>query len=425
LQEGPEIEASLCRGDACVDWVIKCRQTNPNPPLTTAKQWAEYFQVGHLVNDQDLRQIHGWVYEYNSSGQEECVPVESDWMLISDPYITVHWEFVGDPPDLTVPGTYFLKAIFANDSIRPHPQQPCCDQDGTENCEACQECPARKKPTIRDPDVERLFTIWVVEAMIHWPKCPIPVQEGAALSNTFITDNGCHRQSNQAVVIGALGTNLWLAWVVGEISPAAFSPWWEIDEHMGSLYPQDATCPDHMPPDEPGTGNIYLYAEGCEDRVCVESVSIIVFPDHLTRDLANFYPYMRCSPNVPVLTGAAEHFPCTGGTNPGLQLADESCVEGLSLTCGASVSHATIGDHEGWNPVDCFGEQGPYALVDADVNEGAKTWQEFQQMQIQRGDIIQLGYYPAGSSIHQTAGVYSYVSHPEWAARFLESAATL
>lgn len=166
--------------------MITCKQpTNPNPPLTTAEQWAEYFRVGHLVEDQDLRQIHGWVYEYNSSGQLECVPVESDWMLINDPYITVHWEFVDDPPDLTVPGTYFLKAIFANDSI-PDPIlcNPCVCPDGTENCEACQECPARKKPTIRDPDIERLFTIIV-------PDCcgcsPPPECHGIPLSYwTFI-----------------------------------------------------------------------------------------------------------------------------------------------------------------------------------------------------------------------------------------------
>lgn len=397
--------------------MIACRQaTNPDPPLTTAKQWAEHFQVGHLVNDQDLRKIHGWVYEYNSSGQLECVPVESDWMLINDPYITVHWEFVGDPPDLTVPGTYFLKAIFANDSI-PDPIlcNPCVCPDGTENCEACQECPARKKPTIPDPDIERLFTIWVVEATIHWPQCPIPVQEGGALSNTFITDNGCYRQSRDAVVIGDLGdlANKQLARVEGEISPDVLDPWWEIDEHVGSLDPQGVTSPIHTPPAEPDDGHIHFHAELNESTECPDHVHIVVFPDHLARDLANFHHYRRCSQNNPPedLEGVPDCSP--EGASPGLQLWDNSCVAEISLTCAHSVSHAIFGEKGRWGvngPAE--GDPPPYALLDPDIDLGAKSWQQFQQMQIQRGDVIQVGYatgssdYPFGN-IHVCIAIYN------------------
>jgi len=369
LQEGPEIEASLCCGDACVDWVITCKQpTNPNPPLTTAEQWAEYFRVGHLVEDQDLRKIHGWVYEYNSSGQLECVPVESDWMLINDPYITVHWEFVDDPPDLTVPGTYFLKAIFANDSI-PDPIlcNPCVCPDGTENCEACQECPARKKPTIRDPDVERLFTIWVVETEIIWPKTPRlksqEFEEGLAAS--FLTDGGCYRQSRDAVVIGARGdiAQKRLARVEGEISPSVLDPWWDIPFYLGDIsyrYHTKPKNPGHIPPAEPDHGGISFLGRYLENPVCSDSVGIRVYFDHLSRDMCNFWAGRWCSP-----------------ASRGIELIDGTFVVGKTMTCGMSVSHADDGKTDGLEEIQ---ERG-YTTI---------SWPVFTTSSFTRGDVFNL-----------------------------------
>ncbi len=198
LQEGPGIEAELChqRGGACYDWVMQCKQPT-NPPLITARQWAEYFNVLHSVSDLDLRK-HSW-WEVPCVPGAQCYLQESDWYLIADPWVRLHhWEFVGAPPDLTVPGTYTLKAVFTNDLI-PDPIRcnPCWCPDGTENCAACQECPARETPTIRDPDVERLFTIIV-------PDCcscsPPPECHGTPSSSwtPFYPTRDCELEDNWA-----------------------------------------------------------------------------------------------------------------------------------------------------------------------------------------------------------------------------------
>ncbi len=382
------------QGWECYDWATVCKESST--PVLTPEEWAAYFGVAHLVYDEDLRKDHEWTCEISPmDGRCECQPAESDWYTISDQWISVYWEFVGDPPDVTEPGTYTLKAVFANDTI-PAPVRcnPCVCPDGTENCEACQKCPAKKVPNLRDPDVERLFTIWVVDAEIMWPKDPKTVAQGGALEETFVIAGGCYRQSRDAVVITALGelANKALAWVAGQVRPGIVTPLWEMIPELGTLDPTNSTNPDHTPPADPYYAPIRFTAmHGEEDTGCAKQVEVWVFEGHLDRDLWNFHTGKRCSPNPPALAGAADHLPCTGGTTPGLQLADDSCVAGLSLTCGASVSHATIGNHAGWNQTT--------GLIGHSVVDGVKTWQQFEQMQIQRGDIIQLGYYPAGSSV--------------------------
>lgn len=404
LQEGPCMEAELCqlRYETCYDWVIVCKEST-NPPLVTAQEWADYVNVGYMVSDLDLRKDSWWEAECVPGAQ--CYSQESDWNLIADPWVRLHhWEFVGDPPDLTVPGSYTLKAVFTNDLI-PDPIRcnPCWCPDGTEDCDECQRCPSTKVLNLDDPDVERLFTIWVVETEIIWPKQPITVEQGGALSESFLTDNGCYRQSNQAVVIGALGTNQPLARVEGKIDPSVLDPWWDIPSYLGDISHRDdekPKDPGHIPPAVADHGGISFLGRYNKDPVCSDSVGITVYQDHLARDLANFHHLRRCSPSAPPQWLESQVPDCLclpEGVSGGLQLIDNSCVPGISLTCGNSVSHAILGKGGMWGPNGLSG-QTAYGVLDADTNEGVKTWQEFQDMWIVRGDIIQLGFYPAGSS---------------------------
>ncbi|NLX20911.1 MAG: hypothetical protein GXY55_04460 [Phycisphaerae bacterium] len=357
------MEAELCqlRDETCYDWVIVCKEST-NPPLVTAQEWADYVNVGYMVSDLDLRKDSWWEAECVPGAQ--CYLQESDWNLIADPWVRLHhWEFVGDPPDLTVPGSYTLKAVFTNDLI-PDPIRcnPCWCPDGTEDCDECQRCPSTKVLNLDDPDVERLFTIWVVETEIIWPKQPITVEQGGALSESFLTDNGCYRQSNQAVVIGALGTNQPLARVEGKIDPSVLDPWWDIPSYLGDISHRDdekPKDPGHIPPAVADHGGISFLGRYKKDPVCSDSVGITVYQDHLARDLANFFPGMRCGP-----------------ASIGVELADGSSVSGITLSCGPAARHAAGGTFN-------------YDFVPAYTYLGSMTWQQFLSFPLQYGDIIE------------------------------------
>jgi len=141
LRVGPAIEAEISPETKTIN-PPHC--INPiNSDGWEAWVWASYCQVGYSCSDNDEGSTPYWVRVWDPfQNAYVCDHIEyKPWKLIDGGPIEVTWEFVGNRPDLTKLGTYYLKAIFSNpvDTQKP---------SGCERWES-------------DEPVERIFTLIV------------------------------------------------------------------------------------------------------------------------------------------------------------------------------------------------------------------------------------------------------------------------
>jgi len=164
LQEGACMDAGLI---SCITgdpyyYIERCKEKNNPPNVSTAEQWANFFQICSWTWDLDGVKNHWWNGCEGVPGNE-CRKEENEWHDHGDGFIWLaYWTFDGAAVDLTKVGEYKLKAHFLDTPplIRCN---PCSCEDGTENCPACQKCEAKVLMAWPDPPVEKTFTVKVVD----------------------------------------------------------------------------------------------------------------------------------------------------------------------------------------------------------------------------------------------------------------------
>jgi len=112
LRVGPAIEATLSQSSTTVDPLCE----GPSGSDTwTAQQWADYFGVVAYGWDLDEQHVPYWDVTYTPEPPYYSCALEwYDWAACYGGPVVPVWSFVGDPPDLTKPGTYTLRATFTN-----------------------------------------------------------------------------------------------------------------------------------------------------------------------------------------------------------------------------------------------------------------------------------------------------------------------
>lgn len=154
---------------------------------------------------------------------------------------------------------------------------------------------------------------------------------------------------NQGVTSGCPGiTNVQS--IEGVVLPEALSYNWSFDTSAATISPLTGSLtPTHSSPATKGTGTLRLAL--AEYPWIYDEVEIVIYEDHLERDTSNFLAGKYCIRTSDPATGVV--------LATGVQLADGSCVDDLSMVCAPSAYHALTGasgsgtklrDH-GWSSV--------------------------------------------------------------------------
>jgi hypothetical protein len=138
---------------------------------------------------------------------------------------------------------------------------------------------------------------------------------------------------NQAVTSGCPGsTNV--RSIEGVVLPATVSYDWSLDTSAGTISPLTGSLtPTHSSPATKGTGTLKLSLVD-HPSIC-DMVEIEIYGDHLERDTTNFLAGNYCTTASDPATGAL--------LATGVQLADGSFVDGLTMVCSTSAYHALTG----------------------------------------------------------------------------------
>jgi hypothetical protein len=287
------------------------------------------YEPSNLYLSYEYQEVHA---QYNSSPTKVQV-LENGDVIIDGTTNVKAWRLDSSQPrTLTVeacnPGIVYLYHLFREGS-QSYP--------GSQNSE-------RVKVTVADVEITRPRS-----------KSDVPDYNNAFRSSTPY----CFE--NQGVTSGCPGsTNVQT--ITGVVLPETLSYNWSLDTSAGTISPLSGSLtPAHSSPAMAGTGTLRLYL--VDDPSIYDEVEILIYEDHLERDIANFKAGKKC-------TGPSD-----------LQLEDGSYVEDVSLTCASSANPALKGT---------TGSASYLSTLPKVVDK--EPWAQFVNRSLSRGQILNLHY---------------------------------
>ncbi len=146
--------------------------------------------------------------------------------------------------------------------------------------------------------IETIHPMTVVKVEIVSPKGsldanPNPVESWLSDPDGWNPNFRGHRFDFQGVVAGATGP--YVLDIEGRIEPADLGFKWTLDEAAGTLANTHTAAPTHTAPHDEGQGTLILEAlDGANKTGCKDQRTVIIYKDHLARNMENFGTGISC-----------------------------------------------------------------------------------------------------------------------------------